>query len=489
MMIRPISEWTLYKWRFGLAYTLVVLLGVGLLTLVWDTVPPGMSASETQSIITSHALSLQELPTNIIDLPYHLLQKASVWWFGVSPMGVRLPSLIFGVLAAICLALLLRRWFRHNMAVLTAVLAINTAWFLSVARLGTPAVMIVFWTSLILLAATYISQQTPHWKWWKVAFAFAVALSLYTPFMVYLFAAAIIASTLQPHLRYLINEGSKYHITLGTFLFLLVLAPLAWGIYKEPSQIAALLAVPLQLPGPLDFGKNLLQAASNLANPYAPHIGENVLPLLSLPMVALLLAGAVRLLRHSYAVRSYVLLIWAALLVPIVGFNPTQLTVLLVPAVLVMAIGLDLLIRYWYRLFPRNPYARFFGILPLSALVVAVVSLNYNHYFYGMLYSPDATQAFNRDPFLAQSQVANTKGSADLNLVVAPKDAPIYQIVTEKRPHTKIVDPTMADTTTGDWLIAEDQLSSVGAKPTDQADKLLVTDTAQNALRFRLYDR
>ncbi len=488
MNIRPVSEWTLYHHRYGIAYALVALMVTILLTLMWADAPPGLSAHEAQSVISSHAISLTELPVTIVDLPYHLLQKASVWWLGVTPVGVRLPSLVCAVGAAVCLALLMRRWFRHNIAVLAAIVALGSTWFLSLARLGTPSIMIVFWTSLILLAATYISQQTKHWRWWKVIFAFAVALSLYTPFMVYLFAAALVASILQPHLRYLINEGSKYHITIGTALFVMILVPIGWGLFKDISQLSTLLAIPAQLPGPFEFAKNIWVALSNFGNPYTHEIGEMILPLLSLPMLAFLIAGGLRILHQSHSVRAYVLLIWAALLVPIVGLNPSNLTVLLVPSMLVATIGVGLLITYWYKLFPLNPYARFFGIIPLAALMFVIVTFNYQRYFYGMLYSPQAITVFNQDAFLAQRQVHDLKEPAPLTIVVPEQDAPLYQIIAESRPSTTVasgVDPAII---VGTQLVAESQVGPYNAmQPLPIADKLLVTDHAESALRFRLY--
>jgi hypothetical protein len=51
---------------------------------------------------------------------------------------------------------------------------------------------------------------------------------------------------------------------------------------------------------------------------------------LGLASTALLLLGGARLLKDSHSVRSYVLLTWGAVLVPIIGLNPNNLIVLLV---------------------------------------------------------------------------------------------------------------------------------------------------------------
>ena len=47
-----------------------------------------------------------------------------------------------------------------------------------------------------------------------------------------------------------------------------------------------------------------------------------------------------------HSVRSYVLLLWLAVLMPVIGLNPTQLNALFVPIALLGAIGLQALFRY-----------------------------------------------------------------------------------------------------------------------------------------------
>lgn len=439
MNMRPVTEWFLYKYRYQLGYSLLAVAALAYLLTYLHVLPPGLGASETASIITASHISLTELPTQIIDLPYHLLQKASVDLLGVTPLGVRLPSLLFGCLTALSLIALLRRWFPHNIALIASIVALTSAWFISTARLGTPAIMVPFWMSVILLAATYISQQTPHWKWWKVLLAFTAALSLYTPFTIYIFAAAIGAGFSQPHLRYLIRKSTSFQMTLGTLLFLLILAPLGWGIYKDPSQIWQLLAIPTAFPDALQFGQSLLQAISNIFNPYNTAFGEVVTPLLSLATAALLLLGGIRLFRDFHAVRSHVLLIWLAILLPIIAFNPNNLAVLMVPAFLATAIGIQLIIRYWYRLFPRNPYARIFGLLPLGLLLLSVIQFNDQRYTYGMAYSAQAHSSFTNDTFLVQQQLAKLPPESAAILVIGEAQRELYNLIAADRPLTTVV--------------------------------------------------
>lgn len=489
MNIRPISEWTLYKHRFLIAYSGLAMLTALLLALYADILPPGLSSAEQQSVVTSHALSFTELPNaaQVVNLPYHALQKISLDFLGLTPFGVRLPSLVFAAITIFCLSFIIKRWFKVNVAIVATMIIVTSTWFLTMARLGTPDIMIPFWTSVLILCATYVSQQTKRWHLWKALFGLSAALALYTPYMAYLFLATLIAAMAQPHLRYLIRQSSKVGITIGVFFFVALMVPLGWGIYKDPGLIGAIFAIPAAIPEPVQFGRDLLQALSNLGWPFNVSSGQIVTPLMGFATLSLVVVGGIRLLGDFHSVRAYVLLIWMALLIPIIGFNPGNLTVLFVPAMLVMTIGLNLIVRYWYRLFPFNPYARIFGLVPLFFLVFSIMQFNYQRYTYTMLYSPEAGKVFNTDAFLAQKQADTLPANSALTIVANAKDQGLYKVIADRRPNTAIITGEQPPTRPGAYLVAEDQLAKIAPSLTTAPAKLIVNDRKDDSLRFRFY--
>jgi len=265
--------------------------------------------------------------------------------------------------------------------------------------------------------------------------------------------------------------------------------PLGWGMYKDWTQLWHLLAIPTNLPGPWQFLKDLALAASNLFNPYNLKFGETITPLLSLASTALLLMGGARLLKDSHSVRTYVLLTWGAVLVPVVGFNPNNLIVLLVPCMLVVAIGVHLIITYWYRLFPRNPYARVFGLLPLAVLVLAVVQFNNQRYVHGMLYSEQAASIFNNDAFLAQKAMYDLPRQGPMTVVAPEGEESLYQLIVQHRPNTSVVTAPNVNLSSGTWLIAESELDKLATPPGNVPNQLIVNDRTEDSLRFRVYNR
>lgn len=489
MFIRPISEWMIYKHRFGIAFIILGACVAALLLLYPLQIPPGLSANEQSSILTSHAISFTQLPSaaQVVDLPYHALQKISISLIGITPYGVRLPSILFAALTALCVSLIIKRWFKTNVAIVSSLILITSTWFLGLGRLGTPDIMIPFWTSVLILSATYVSQQTKRWHLWKAVFGLSAALSLYTPYMAYLFIATLLAALAQPHLRYLIRQSSKVGLTIGTFFFVVLMVPLGWGIYKDPAILHAITGVPSLLPDVVQFGKNLLQALNILVNPLNVNSGELITPVLGVTMAAIALVGGLRLLSDFHSVRAYVLLIWMAILIPVIGFAPTHLTVLFVPIMLVTAIGINLIVRYWYRLFPANPYARIFGLLPLFVLLFSMVQFNYQRYLYSMLYSEQAANAFTSDPFLAQQEARRLPANTPLTIVAPASQQPLYAIITEKRPGSAAITANQTAPQHGEYLVAASEIPHVnlGLAPSTQ----IVNDHKNDSLRFNVYQR
>lgn len=495
--MRPVNELTLYRYRHLIGYTALVLATVGLLVLFITKIPAGLSAAEETSALASSSITFDQNfldKTHTVDLPYHLTQWASLKVFGLGPLGVRLPSLMFGALSMLFILLLLRRWLQENVAITWGIVAATSTWFLLLGRSGTPDIMVVFWTSLILLLATLVSQQSKGYQMWKALSLVAIGLSFYTPLMAYLFAASALAAVFQPHLRYVIRYAEKTSITLGILLFAALLVPLGWNIWRDPSVIRELLAIPETLPGPLLFFKDLWTAAGTLINPFDSHIGQLITPLLSIPVIALATLGLIRTIMDYHSVRSYVILLWLAVLAPVIGLNPGKLHVLFVPLMLLGAIGLQALFRYWYDLFPRNPYARIFGLLPILMLIASVVNLNYQQYFTGVPYARASVETYNTDPFLLHQTIsAKTYRDQRIVLITPPDRKPLYEIDKAVAKNLEVLTPSqfVSAPTAKNIIVdvaAEPQLTATQRRSLPATPSaLLVNDHKDDALRFRVY--
>ncbi|HEX4662207.1 MAG TPA: glycosyltransferase family 39 protein [Candidatus Saccharimonadales bacterium] len=490
-----IQQLVLYRYRYVIGYVLfIAILGVLLLCHL-DSIPMGLSQHEIQSTLTSATVPVSSAASPI-DLPYHLLQKASLHLFGVSTIGIKLPSVVIGLISGLGVLLLLGRWFRTNVAVLGSLLAITSSLFLISSRSGDATIMLIFWPVYILLLATLVSQEVRLALLYKFLLAICVALSLYTPLMLYPLVAAIIAMIIHPHLRYILRNNNLGQIVLEFFLFLLSLAPLAWLLYNHPLDITMLFGVPNELPSLMTYARDIWAVLNNIANVTSPNISTIIVPAFSAGVLALVILGLIRTCLDHYATRSHFLLVWLALLLPISVFNSQSLVLLYVPMILLLAIGLETLIREWYKLFPRNPYARVGALLPLGLLMFSILGFNYTSYFYGFGSSPQAVSYFSTDfetlrSGLRQKDVNKTA----ILLITAPQEKPFFDLLRREYPTLSVIDPASAGQVFNQpstVIIANSQQPLI--VPAVQAQlgvpsTLLVDSHADDALRFRVYSR
>ena len=245
MATRDFSQYFLYRWRYVIGYTIVGLLLAGLLLFAGLYLPGGLSTTEMKSVIIAQSLSFNDISTLAVPhLPYYLAQKEILSLFGVHIFTVKLLSLLLALASAIGFIVLLRRWFKPNIAVLASLIAITTGQFLVIAQSGSPSILYIFWPTVILLLGTQVTRATHARFLWKILFAIAAALSLYSPLSVYPLIAIILAVALHPHLRAIVRRISKFRLFVVAIVFLIFIAPLVYLITLNPELGLTLLGKP-----------------------------------------------------------------------------------------------------------------------------------------------------------------------------------------------------------------------------------------------------
>lgn len=417
MVARDITNFFIYRWRYVVGYSIVALLLAGLLIFAGLYVPGGISPEEMRATVRSDALSFAN-PSSfaITSLPFYILQAGIFHIFGISDFTIKLPSLILALFSAIGLILLLRRWFKPNIAVLTSLIAITTGQFLFVGQNGTPGILYIFWPILLLSLGTQVTRAKKGKLFWKLSFAAAAALSFYTPLSMYPLIAIVLAVALHPHLRAIVRRLSGLGLTLSTIVGGILIAPLVYCIITTPKLGLSLLGVPAAWPP--DIGANVMTLLKQFFLFWEPSTTTLMTPVFGFGSVLIIGLGVYRLILTRDTTRSYLIILWVICLLPVLILNPSFTTVTFVPAVLLLAAGLTSLITYWYRLFPLNPYARIAGLVPIIILVVTLIGSGLDRYIYGYHYSPTTAVNFSKDLGLIPK---NTK-----NLVVSQDELPFY---------------------------------------------------------------
>jgi 4-amino-4-deoxy-L-arabinose transferase-like glycosyltransferase len=473
MLKFDITEFNIYRWRYWLGYGIVTIGLISVLIFAGLYLPGGISNYEMQSIVTSNNISFVNLDSiAIIDLPYHLLQQAGLMIFGMSIISIKLPSILLALLSAIAMILLLKRWFHPNIGILASLIAITTGQFLFIAQDGTPGVLYLFWSVWLLLLASLISSSQKYRRHLVVAFCIMATLSLYTPLSVYVIIALVSATILHPHLRFLIKQIPRTEVYFGLAAILLSITPLIVAIFKQPSLALTLLGIPTDRP---NFGENISSLAAQYLGFSHPGGTTIMTPFFELGSMLIIVVGIYHVIRTKETAKSYIISLWLLCLAPIIMLNPKFTSIAFLPLVLLLASGLSTLLLYWYRLFPRNPYARIAGLIPIVILVSALVFSGINRYVYGYLYDPSIVSNFSKDIKLIPASAHN--------IVVTDSELAFYQVIAKYNKNLTVSTTVPSSDTFLATRAAKKDFSGYIIK------KIITTSSSKQGDRFYLYEK
>lgn len=483
-----INQFLIYRWRYAIGYSFIGLVLIGMLYVITFVAPGGLSAGEMQSTVTSvnppSIAHLAQNPDSLIHWPYHLLQHLSIKLFGFNALAIKLPSILLSLGALFALYGLLRIWFRQNVAIISTIIAVTTGQFLFYTQLGTPEISYLFWNAALLACASLMARTDKvHWLW-LIGTSVLGALSLYSPYQLYMVIALLLTCVLHPHARFVIFRQPMWLLAICAFLFLAIIAPLVMAFVEKPSLIVTYLGLP-QDWSLLSWGYTKHVALQYVAF-WRADSGIHITPIYGLGIVLLGLLGLYRLITANYTAKSYIITIWLAFLVPVLFFNIGAISLTFIPLILLVTFAMDYLIGRWYKLFPLNPYARVVGLVPLSVLVISLVLSGVEHFVYGYHYDPSASQVFSKDLSLLDTELRTLK-SDSVTLVVGESSKPFYEAYATRAKQT----PALTVVSTNDAVSSsKGSIVITDAKhllPATAPNDIIVSGTSGNANRFYLY--
>ncbi len=403
-----ISKLFLYRYRFVIGYIILGIFFTGLLFGLPLLAQNGLSESEIDSATSSFYLGKNGiLNGDLVDLPYRVLQKYSITFFGLSAYTVKLPSIIIGLLLGFLLILLLNRWFKSNVSLLASCLIVLSTPFLFLAGSGTPLIMIVFWPTLLLWLGSKIQGEKKPKALYTFAFALVMLLSIFTPYMIYFAIFCVLFVLIQPHLRFILKHLPKTPLFIIILIIIGGFTALGVSIYNYPETISELLAA-----RDFKFENFLPNIASGLTpvfSWYSSVEGEFLSPLISLPAFALALIGLFSTTKNFFASRNSIASILLVFGLVITGFNPNAVVFFILPFAILIAHGIKYLLEKWYGLFPENPYARIFALLPLTVLFGIMIIPGLLQYVYGYRYNPSVADSFDYNLAVIRENLTDEK--------------------------------------------------------------------------------
>ncbi len=401
-----ISKLFLYRYRFIIGYILLGLAFISLVCIMPIFSPSGLSEAERESVSISYNLHFSSITSgDLVNLPYHVLQKVSVLLFGFNSYAIKLPSILIGLLLGFLLILLLNRWFKNNVALLASILTVLSTPFLYLAGSGTPTIMLVFWPTLLLWLGSKIQGEKSPNPIICYIFALSLLFAIYTPHLIYLIIFIFIFTIWNPHLRYTLKTLPKIPILIIGVIFLAGVA--IWGINIISSNSVAASLFAAKDYHFSSFFPNIKLGFTPFFSWVDPIEGVYLSPMIGLASFTLALAGLFSTAKGFFASRNALASCFIVFSVVLSGFSPDSALLIILPFAILTAHGLRYLLEKWYNLFPENPYARIFAIFPLGILLLTMTLPALNHYAFGYRYTPAVANEFENDLSLIEENLTS----------------------------------------------------------------------------------
>jgi 4-amino-4-deoxy-L-arabinose transferase-like glycosyltransferase len=475
-----LQQATLYKFRYVLGYGFIIVLLLFIINADIANVPNGLSQAEMQQAVASTSMHLSWDMSWVFNGVFNFIQNLSIEAFGLTRLSLVLPSLFFGLCTIALFSLTMRHWFRDSVAVVATVITMTSIPFITMMRSGTPEIMLAFWTMLFLYGSVKLLVKKEKAFAWKLLVLVAGVGLIYTPFGIYVLAPILGSAFFHPHVRSRFRHIKRARLLALAIIGTVLLTPLGIYLVSHPSHIDSLLGLSNLKEGFL----NLRQHVSQLFTMYGNFMrsgfaGVQIIPVYNLATVVLALFGLLKSIRDRFMARSYVLLAWVVVTAVIALLIPEAVVITFVPVSLLMAIGIDTLILEWYRLFPRNPYARTAGLIPLTILFLGIASGNIAHYF--DTYNHVTNTSFNQAlPAIKSSLVM--EGDHAVVLVAHPDDVAFYSILKQDFRYLNVTSE-LPSSTTAPVFIVPNSGKSFAAVPS----RIVTSGNTDDSAVLRIY--
>jgi 4-amino-4-deoxy-L-arabinose transferase-like glycosyltransferase len=388
---------------------------------------PGFSAEVVGGIVTVALAAfffiwrLSTLTNGKLNYHEHLLNQTllnqKVWWKSILNINgpyylvlhlsrlispnlymFRSVSVLIGILTALGVYWLISQWHGYRIALLSAAVYLTSFGVLSISRQADPISLSLLIPLELLIAIVIIYR----WQnlWGLLAVILAAGNLLYIPGALWLVIAANILSL--PKIKEAWKTLSTVKKIVLLLIFLSLIAPLGYrlGTHYSNHQLAYWLGYGLngKIEALKTYGFNLIHAPANLffysTNlPAASSLGH--LPLVPISITILAILGLYSYLArlNNYRWRSVIFLFVLTWLV--IGFGVLPVYTLLPLTAIATGTGLAYMLSQWYKVFPKNPVARYGGIALMMLIVAFSCFFSVRSYFVAWSNDPATTNNYS----------------------------------------------------------------------------------------------
>lgn len=470
MIKQKIANFWLYQQRYRLAYGFLILSFLTILGFAIFVAPSGLTEGEISSATSSFNLNFGNIfSKEIINLPFKILQKISISIFGLGEFSIKLPAILLSILAIFLIIKLSHAWFGRGIATIAAILATASGQFFLISQSGAGEILqIIYPLALVLLGFEFIRKRQ---NWTFLAIAAILAASLYSPLGFFLTASTILAIFIHPTLRLMLNRTPRNLKLAAGGIFIAMILPILAATFSGGVILGEVFGFTknFSLGGNFNLTKNRL---FGFENQFSDGV---ILPIIN-PVTLILIALGIfftHQLRHT--AKSHLLYAWTVAILLACLANPAATVLLFVPILLLTTTGIYSLIQTWYTIFPKNPYARVFGLIPISVFLLGFMVTNLNNFKNNYLFSPEIGAIFSQDLEIVKSEISDKK-----MLVVSDQEKPFFEILSRQK-NAKISTKIDGE----EVIISKKFLEKNPTLPENyQVSKILTSSKKSNADRF-----
>ncbi len=350
-----------------------MLLSIWLLIWRLDTQTAGLvSSRELTTLQNLNRFSPWWQTPSYLYGPYYLLLRLFNL-IGHNLTILRLTSVICGGLVVAGIYWLINELHGWRIAFLATAILITNYGFLTITRLVSPQISQLLAVTAIALVIYIINTWDNYWT--LLVFSAVVALVIYIPGGIWLGLTAIGLSftDLKDSLK---ETALKLQILLYG-LFIILVAPLVYRLVYSYTNHQMLTWLGYGLNGRLsalkELGLNFVRTPLDLfayESKLPADLAIKHLPILSLAASVIVIIGLLSYISRLTNPKWRLITILLGVMWLLSSLGVVSVYALLPLLSVAAATGLTFLLKQWYEVFPRNPFARYFGLF-LMAIVVA----------------------------------------------------------------------------------------------------------------------
>jgi 4-amino-4-deoxy-L-arabinose transferase-like glycosyltransferase len=381
------THWRLIAASIGLAFVAYVLLFRGISSLTVD-----YAATEIQT--KQEASSLRLVFDNPVNAPYKVLAWTGQKLGHNSIAVTRIASATFAVAVAVLFYWVATHWYSKRVALLSSLLFVCSSGFLHIGRYG--SALILQMATLVLISCVFLFRRTKHEFLMAYAITAVIAACLYVPGMVWF--ALIGLYLMRKRIAYLFGKLGTLHTALIFTLGIGLLVPLLLAMFRDITVARTIFGLPSTFPSPALLLDNFIHLSSSVVyKGYWPtEYWMYGAPLLNVGESVLFIAGLILLVKRPILRGNYFLLGTLIVSTVLIVIGGSATIAMLTPLIyLTIAGGLFYMLDQWLTVFPRNPIAKYSGVLLLMTLVSFSILYHLRAYYTAWPNAPETKVVYS----------------------------------------------------------------------------------------------